>query len=65
MPHWPQFDVSVVVVTHELLQLVVPEGQLVVQVPPAHTAFVPHALEHPPQLAVSDCSLTQALPHML
>jgi hypothetical protein len=36
-PQTPQFDVSVWVVTQEPLQFVVPDGQEVVQAPPAHT----------------------------
>ena len=50
LPQTPQFDVSVCAVTQEPSQFVVPDGQDVVQAPPAHTWFAPHALPQPPQL---------------
>jgi len=61
-PQVPQLEVSVATVTQELVQLVVPCGQDVVQTPPAQTWLVPHAMAQAPQLFLSDCSLTQAVP---
>lgn len=49
MPHVPQWFGSVVVLTHEPPQLVVPPGQLVVQVPALHTWFAAHFVVQLPQ----------------
>jgi len=54
----PQFAGSLVVLTQEPLQLVVPEGQEVVQVPPAQTSLAPHTLVQLPQWLLSLWRLT-------
>lgn len=65
MLHPPQFWVSDPVATHWPLQLVVPLGQLTVQTPLEQTCPAPQAVPQPPQLAVSVCVFTHALPHKL
>lgn len=63
VPQAPQFNGSEPVATHWPLQLVVPLGQLRVQRPLEQTLPAPQARPHAPQLALSVCLLTQALPH--
>jgi hypothetical protein len=54
-----QFEVSVWMFTHDPLQLVVPDGQLVTHMAPEQTSLAPQAWPHEPQLPLSLCSLTQ------
>ena len=59
-PQPPQLLESVCVLTHAPLHLVSPDEQ--VQFPPVHVPPAPHPLLHLPQLALSVCTSTQALP---
>jgi len=59
-PQPPQLLESVCVLTHAPLHLVSPAEQ--VQFPPVHVPPAPHPLLHLPQLALSVCTSTQALP---
>ena len=77
VPHEPQLRLSVDVSTHELKllpkKLVVQEVRPLLQttlpaspvahVPPEQTALPPQRLPQEPQLLLSVCVLTQALPH--
>ncbi len=63
VPQPPQFEVSPETTTQLPLQFVVPIGHDIVQEPPAQTSFVPQAFPHVPQLFLSLCVLTHALPH--
>ena len=61
VPHLPQFEVLLLRLTQEPLQLVwVPHS--VVHTPALHTVPVAHTVPHLPQLLVSDCKATQELP---
>ena len=56
-PHWPQFDESLAVFTHEPLQLVsVP--QLLVQLPDLQTVALPQLVAQSPQCCELDCMST-------
>jgi hypothetical protein len=63
LPHAPQFIASETVTTHWLLQFVVPFGQVTVQTPLEQTLPPLQVLAQAPQLLLSLCLLTQALPH--
>jgi hypothetical protein len=51
MPHMPQFDVSVAVMTHDPLQSVVPVGQPSWHSPLVHTMAPMHDMPHIEQFA--------------
>ena len=54
VPQAPQFDVLLARLTHEPAQLVVPFGQLSLQLPWLHTSPAPHRLMQEPQCSLSD-----------
>ena len=63
LPHWPQLEVSVLVLAHLPLQLIWPAVQLAWHTPIEHVCAPGHAVPQPPQFLESVVTLVQMPRH--